>query len=412
MAEKMNRWNNNQGASFWRKTATIGGKKKAFTISVNHANAREALDAFLAWRKEQESIASFAAMASQDEKAMVAAGVFVGGGVIDVQDFELGPRPSKVHTLCDAWLKRLEYRSTVKKTVNRDDAMAVGSYDAYRSSIKPFIALFANQGLREMEVGGMIQKYREILTALVSEEKIAKHTANFRLQSAHMMFQWGYERKFVDHLPRDWKKLTKSFRGSKDGMIQPVVMPWPILRQLYAIANPNMKAWIWAALNFGFGPADIANLKKESLKPVYLEGQRFKTGVSFKFKTWDETRRAADAIRIKGKHKDMAHEFLFSSSTGKPLEDGKSNNHINSRMRSYQLKIPELKEFTFYSIRRLGATEVFSTHDYIQEIYLAHSIKGMGAVYTGLMERPIQAQLDEATEILRRKAVKQLGIKG
>jgi integrase len=74
------------------------------------------------------------------------------------------------------------------------------------------------------------------------------------------------------------------------------------LKALLSQADSQLEVMVLLALNCGFGPKDIHDLKWDDVSDGRVVLPRSKTGVSQTYRLWDETRAALDALRAE-RHK-------------------------------------------------------------------------------------------------------------
>jgi len=154
------------------------------------------------------------------------------------------------------------------------------------------------------------------------------------------------------------------------------------LTQMYSNADQRIRLWILLGLNCGFANMEVATLLQSEVNITngYIERARQKTGISGKWKLWEETHKALKPYCNVG-----SDEPVFKTDNGNPLV-WFNKKHIRTDSLSQCWKrfmIRSNAALSFKYLRKTGATMIRSIDGIeVSETYLAHADKGIARFYS------------------------------
>ncbi len=123
----------------------------------------------------------------------------------------------------------------------------------------------------------------------------AAESINHYLSAVRAMYTFADDSSILNSAPR--LKRIKNERPHQCGSAERPLYTAAEIRRLLDNADVQLKAMILLALNCGFGPKDLHDLKWSDIRGERVTLPRSKTGVSQTFLLWAETQRALDEVR-------------------------------------------------------------------------------------------------------------------
>ncbi len=125
------------------------------------------------------------------------------------------------------------------------------------------------------------------------ERGYSAESINHYLGAVRAMYRFAEDTDLLERTP----KLARVKNASrKNGIARPVYSK-DQLKQLLDVADVNMRAMILLALNCGFGPKDLSDLRWSDFGPDHVTLARSKTGIAQSFRLWPETLEAVENVR-------------------------------------------------------------------------------------------------------------------
>jgi integrase/DNA-binding CsgD family transcriptional regulator len=199
--------------------------------------------------------------------------------------------------------------------------------------------------------------------------------AFFRWLARSEAFKWDMPRNYtfprgrIDKLPTERVKRRLHFNR-------------PELQIIWECARPLDRALILLALNCGFGPMEVATLRKEEIISgktgrTFIKRHRTKTGVYGEWELWPET---LDALAyLSQRPNDTA--YVVVNERGSPVFEGTAGGNSNQTLKNHWDRLmarvtadhPDFYTLPFKCLRKTGATFVRKlTSGEVASMYLAH----------------------------------------
>jgi integrase len=168
----------------------------------------------------------------------------------------------------------------------------------------------------------------------------------------------------------------------------------------------QMKAMILLALNCGFGPKDMHDLKWEDIDGKRITLPRSKTGVSQTYLLWEETKQVLDALRLERRKliERLAKRERIRSDNGQVFvtkfwnpwnKDAISNKFQKLCKRS---KVPC---YGIYRLRHCASTAMsMVANPHLQMKFLRHSNIQQQVTYTHLPDKALDTAIEAVKEQL------------
>ena len=154
-------------------------------------------------------------------------------------------------------------------------------------------------------------------------------------------------------------------------------------------ARQRLRACVLLALNGGYGPAELAQLRCESvdLTKAVIRQPRGKTGVEHVVPLWPETVDALRAIWPEGR------QYLFQTRDGRSLAYATaSSNHSPIGLQFRRLAATAGVKASFYSLRHTHRSVSGGAGDEAAaDVLIGHRLPGMRAVYQGVSHDRIRS---------------------
>lgn len=211
---------------------------------------------------------------------------------------------------------------TIKELANRFIAAQQANWRNPKTTLKCYrdwLGRFLKDHPRLKVANFTVEKFAAWKISLKKRD-YAPESINHHLSAMRAMFIFAEETSLIDKAPK--LRRIKNERTPKTGSKEKPLYTLDDLQKLLKNANLKLKAMIMLALNCGFGPKDLQDLRWDDIQENRVTLARSKTGVCQTYILWPETsellaqvrfERAKRAVRM-GKREDRncddGHVFI------------------------------------------------------------------------------------------------------
>jgi integrase len=226
------------------------------------------------------------------------------------------------------------------------------------------------------------------------------------IQMTRSMFRFAHEAELIDvpirFGPGFKKPSAKTLRQIKVEAGVKMFTPEQI-KQLLAVASPNMKAMILLAINGGLGNTDVGTLRTKAvdLDSSWLDWPRPKTAVPRRIPIWAETVEAIrDALTHRPQPKDAAdRKLLFIGRRGESYEGSRKGYRVTQEFKRTCDKA-EVEGRTFYDLRRTFQTIAEDSRDLVAVQAIMGHAPAAGDMSSVYRQRVSDERLQDVVDVV------------
>jgi integrase len=218
---------------------------------------------------------------------------------------------------------------------------------------------------------------RMAVLTLVKCDGIGPVYAQNLLKTLKWFLTWAHEMEYWDQ-PRRFNRLFKVKLAKNQ--TEPRYFSLDELKAIWKAAEcPRHRCWILLAINCGFGPMELATLKRSEIKGDHIERMRQKTGVYGKWKLWTETQKALRAVMAED------GDLALLTKTGTPLIEEFQTERRDAISQSWRwIQRRSGVKGSFKLLRKTAATMIKQIAGLeASEMMLAHTEPGINKAYAG-----------------------------
>jgi len=232
----------------------------------------------------------------------------------------------------------------------------------------------------------------------------APKSINHYLGAVRALFKFAEEAGLIARVPR-LSRVRNEPKMIVDAQPKPLSSPAE-LAQLRAAADVPMRATLLMALNCGFGPKDLYDLRWEHLEGERVVLPRSKTGVSQVFTLWPETQQALAELREHRRQRikkslrrgcrrsDQGHVFV--TKYWRPWDKDAVAEQFRKLCKRAQVPC-----YGFYRLRHCASTAMaLVAMPHVHRRFLRHKQLQQQVTYTHLPDGEVDAAIMKAREKL------------